>query len=159
MLNGLTEPTWDIGLKEVWFIYGKSRTGKSTYARQVIGGEEKDYYIKSAKNHWWDGYKNQTTVIIEDLPAKSAYQIYNLKMWLDTIHYQVEIKGGSVWNNAQKIVITSNHSLRDCCKDERGDIDEEDYNAVWERIHHIWEATNIRFDHTNIGSFTYIVDK
>lgn len=83
------------------------------------------------------------------MPLNCDYMMYHLKLWLDTVHQRVEIKGGSVWLNAKNIVITSNHSLWDCLatkdKDGHRDCNKEDYDAVEARCHHIWKATCTNF--------------
>lgn len=82
---------------------------------------------------------------MEDLPAYTDYMMYHLKMWLDTVHMQVEVKGASVWLAAKNIVITSNHTLMRCLESNKKEtpyIEREDYDAVKKRIHHMWTATN-----------------
>jgi len=77
--------------------------------------------------------------------------MYHLKLWLDTVHQRVEIKGDSVWLNAKRIIITSNHTLESALTkvDYQGhtSLQQEDYEAVKARIHHIWRATNKFFDY------------
>lgn len=85
--------------------------------------------------------------------------LYHLKMWLDTVHQTVEIKGAAIWLNCRKIVITSNHSLYDCLAsvDHNGSVtmDNDDYEAVEARIHHIWRATNRNFDWRIVSTFEF----
>ena len=48
---------------------GRSRVGKSHFARQVLGAE--GYYPK-LNNKWWDGYQSQKVVIMEDVDKENG---------------------------------------------------------------------------------------
>lgn len=72
----------------VW-IYGPSRTGKSTYARK----EWPQAYDK-LQNKWWDGYTGQKAVILDDLDTDTLGHF--LKRWMDVHPCNGESKGKTV---------------------------------------------------------------
>lgn len=48
-----------------------------------------------ASNKWWDGYRGETDVLIDDIEKDSAYLGHFLKLWGDPYGFiQAEVKGG-----------------------------------------------------------------
>lgn len=72
----------------VW-IYGPSRTGKSTYARETYP----DAYDK-LQTKWWDGYHGQKAVILDDLDIDALG--HHLKRWMDVHPCTGESKGQTI---------------------------------------------------------------
>lgn len=104
-------PTLDGELKDynIW-IYGEAGTGKSRYAFETFGA----YYSKQPSK-WWDGYKGEETVVLDDLdPESTKYIIRYLKIWSDRYPFEAEIKGGTMKIRPRRFVITSNYSLEEC---------------------------------------------
>lgn len=90
--------------KHKWY-YGDPKSGKSEKARLEHPGA----YIKKSSNKWWDGYKGQEVVIIEEMDCSHHYQLGNLKEWCDIYPFTCEFKGGTSIIRPELIIITSNH--------------------------------------------------
>jgi len=85
----------------VWY-YGAPGTGKSRQARI----DYPDSYLKM-QNKWWDGYQDQSTVIIDDFDSKELG--HHLKIWADRYAFLAEVKGGAINIRPQIICVTSNY--------------------------------------------------
>ncbi len=88
---------------EVLVFIGKTGTGKT---RRAV--EEPDHYFLpcSSGRQWFDGYSGQKCLIIDDFYGNIKYS--QLLRLLDGYEYQCEIKGGFVWAEWTKVIITSN---------------------------------------------------
>lgn len=51
----------------VIYIYGKSGTGKTTYAKELAQQNEYSYFVSSGSNDIFDGYKGQDCIILDDI--------------------------------------------------------------------------------------------
>lgn len=95
------------------YYYGVSGAGKShqafTEARALAC--EKGIYVKLNSNKWWDGYKGQRCVVIDDFEGQIG--LAHLKRWLDKFPCFVEVKGGTVPLLATEFWITSNYSIQE----------------------------------------------
>lgn len=87
-----------------WY-YGKTGTGKSHAARE----EFEKPFLKSAANHWWDGYQGEENVIIDDFDKYHIRMGYYLKIWADRYEFPAEIKGSTLRIRPKHIVVTSNY--------------------------------------------------
>lgn len=65
--------------KGIWY-YGTSGCGKSSIARAKYPNS----YSKLA-NKWFDGYRQEKTIILDDLDKSHDKLGYHLKIWAD--HY------------------------------------------------------------------------
>jgi len=96
----------------LWY-YGKTGAGKTHAAIE----EFPDHYRKIAANKWWDGYREEPAVIIDDFDKKHDYMGYNLKIWADHRSFIAEIKGGAIYVRPKTIIVTSNYHPRDIWDD------------------------------------------
>lgn len=98
-----------IGLeKAVRCYWGASGTGKSTRAWTEAGN---DAYPKDPCNKWWDGYSNQTSVVVDEFCG--SINLSHLLRWFDRFPVNVEVKGGVVPLRATNFWFTSNVNPRD----------------------------------------------
>jgi len=93
--------------------YGASGTGKSRTART----DYPDAYIKPI-NKWWDGYRGEKVVIIEDLDKFNVAMGGDLKRWCDHYSFPAEVKGGCMNIRPEKIIITSQYDINEIWEDE-----------------------------------------
>lgn len=101
----LDEPQDQPGMRGIW-IHGPAGVGKSYYVRK----KEKDLYLKS-QNKWWDGYKGQPAVLLDDFDKKGECLSHYLKIWPDLWACTGEAKGSIIPLNYRWFYITSNYSI------------------------------------------------
>lgn len=88
----------------VLIFWGDPGTGKSRYAHEHYP----DLYVKD-ESKWWDGYKGQDTVLVDDFYcASSEIPLVKWLMILDRYPMQVQVKGGFVEFVSKTIIFTSN---------------------------------------------------
>lgn len=81
-----------------------------------------DVYLKMC-NKWWDGYRNQPIVLIEDLGREHHVLAHHLKVWADAYDFQMEEKGGGRAIRPGHIVVTSNYAIEEVFAEHPGDIE------------------------------------
>lgn len=121
-LYGGTRSTMPI----VQVFYGDPETGKSERAH----AENPDAYVHTG-TQWWDGYRGQQAVILDDFYGATSgisYQMF-LKV-CDKYPLKVQVKGGFQEFLATKIVITSNERWDTWYSDDKG----FNYDAIKRRI-------------------------
>lgn len=94
-----------------WWV-GESGTGKSRTARTTYP----EAYIKGV-NKWWDGYRGEKVVIIEDLDKFNVAMGGDLKRWCDHYSFPAEVKGGGMNIRPEKIIITSQYEVDEIWED------------------------------------------
>lgn len=92
----------------VFWWYGPTGTGKSFEANQRFP----EAYWKMGCNRWWDGYRGDAAVIIDDY-RRDLCTFAELLRLLDQYPYRVEFKGGSCQFAARDLVITTPLHPRD----------------------------------------------
>lgn len=95
---------------EVVLLYGGTGTGKTRYVYEHFGS---DLYVKMGENTWWDGYKGEDSVLIDDYGHAKKWEFGYLLRVLDRYPLRVEMKGSSVELRAHKFYITSNYRWED----------------------------------------------
>lgn len=90
-------------VKSVHVFWGKTGTGKSKRAWEEAGLQA---YAKDPRTKWWDGYRGQENVIIDEF--RGTVDISHILRWLDRYPVRVELKGGSTALLCEKVWITSN---------------------------------------------------
>lgn len=97
----------NITVKVFW---GESGVGKTRRAWDEAG-DINNVYIKNPNTKWWDGYRGQTTVIIDEFVGR--IDISYILTWCDRYPCNVEVKGFSTPLLATSFYFTSNVDPRD----------------------------------------------
>lgn len=85
--------------------WGRTGSGKSRRAWDEAGLLS---YPKDPSTKWWDGYRGQENVVIDEFRGRIAVE--HLLRWFDRYPVCVETKGGAVVLRATTIWVTSNLS-------------------------------------------------
>lgn len=86
---------------EVIVLWGEAGSGKSRWAYE----QYPDLYSKPPTK-WWDGYTGQKTILLDDYYGYIPYgELLNV---LDRYPLHLEVKGGYIWAQYDRVIITSN---------------------------------------------------
>ena len=99
---------------EVFYYWGPPGTGKSRSAYEEATNFLDGTYYYKPRGEWWDGYMQQTTVIIDDFYGWIKYD--ELLKVCDRYPLKVPIKGGFEEFTSKRIYITSNVDVCDLYK-------------------------------------------
>jgi hypothetical protein len=88
----------------IYWFHGQAGSGKTREARQYCIDNDLSFYFKD-NTQWWDGYRQQDAVIIDDFDHTS-WNYRELLRVLDRYEHQVQIKGGYIPLNSRVIIIT-----------------------------------------------------
>lgn len=112
-------------IRTIHCFWGATGTGKSRRAWDEAGV---DAYPKDPRSKFWDGYRGQTHVVIDEF--RGGIDIAHVLRWFDRYPVIVEIKGCATVLKAETIWVTSNLHP----KDWYPDLDEETTNALLRRM-------------------------
>ena len=90
-------------VRECFWIVGQPGTGKSRFCFAMQDAFEKP------QNKWWDGYRGESIVIIDDLDTDALG--HYLKRWADRYPVKGEVKNGTVNLSYRRLFVTSNHTI------------------------------------------------
>lgn len=96
------------------WICGPAGIGKSRSARE---GHE-SFYPKLC-NKWWDGYRGEKVVIMDDFGPEHKVLGQQLKIWGDRYGCILETKGGAMGSAFDKFIITSQYTIEECFDDQK----------------------------------------
>jgi hypothetical protein len=96
----------------IW-IHGVAGCGKT---RSVMDAYP-DLYPKP-RNIWWDGYQNETVVLLDDIDKFNIGLGGLLKHWSDAYPFIGEAKGTSRKIRPTKFFVTSQYTIEDIWQDE-----------------------------------------
>jgi len=96
-------------LHHEWWV-GPSGAGKSRLLWELY-----PKHFAKALNKWWDGYRHQEVVAIEEWSPKNDLTASSLKKWADRYPFPGEIKGGCLQGlRPKKIIVLSNYTPQQC---------------------------------------------
>lgn len=96
---------------DVRVYWGVTGAGKTHRVFSEVSALELNYYDKHPLTKWWDGYRGQPAVVIDEFAGR--IDIVHLLRWFDKYPCTVEVKGYSVPLEAKYFWITSNISPDD----------------------------------------------
>lgn len=101
----------EVSIEVIWGDAGagKSRRAMEKALKKARDDYAGDYYrpvINTQGKMWFDGYEGEKTIILDDFYGQCRFS-WMLKL-LDGQRMQVEVKGGMVWAQWDRIIITSN---------------------------------------------------
>lgn len=94
--------------KVVKVFYGSTGVGKSHKAHAEARAAEGGLYKKNPMNKWFNGYRGQENILIDEFFGAKSIGLNHLLVWLDQYACSVETKGGEVPFAGKRIWITSN---------------------------------------------------
>ena len=95
---------------QVFLLLGPSGIGKSHYCHRRFPTAWRSV---DPRLTWFDGYRGQSTVILEEISAEAMPNIGTLLRVLDIYPLQVAVKGGFAWWRPTEIWITSQTGPQD----------------------------------------------
>ncbi len=118
---------------EVWYIYGPSRTGKTSYVYNKHGFE--NVYSATSYDHgkWFDDYKNQDVLLLDEY--RSNFDIASLLKYLDRYPLTIQCRYSNKTACFTKVYIVSNIPL--CKQYENANLGKETLQAFYNRIKYI----------------------
>lgn len=115
---------------------GPTKCGKTSKVKaEVIGRKQMRLFEKKAKGKWWDGYKDELHVLIDEFTGQ--IDIDEFKAFTNKGSLQVETKGSSTVLIAEAMYFTSNRHPSEWWKknqDEYHTWSSPDYKAVARRF-------------------------
>ena len=96
----------------------KRRASRRSIARDFAmalygSGNGLPFYMKPV-NRWWDGYRGQPVVILDDPSVRRFRELeQEIKVWTDRYPFIAELKGHSIRANPEWLVIASNYPLEE----------------------------------------------
>ena len=101
----------DIGIKPryVELLFGPTAMGKSTHVKLTVMGRDKEpLFEKPAQHKWWDSYRKQPNVLIDEFHGEGFGTIETFNNFLNEGEKLVEVKNGSLSINPKKVFLTTN---------------------------------------------------
>ncbi len=96
-----------------WY-HGEPGCGKTHKAYKENPG-----HYKKPLSKWWDGYRGEDVVVLDDVGKTHAQWIGEfLKHWADKYSFPAENKFGAMLIRPKKVIVTSNYTIDELFEDE-----------------------------------------
>lgn len=92
-----------------FWVVGPSGTGKSRTVRDFFGDD--NIYSKIVGARWWDQYKMEPVVHIEDIGVRHTNLSDELKIWADHYPFRMEVKGSCMCIRPRVIICSSQYTI------------------------------------------------
>ena len=110
-------------VRGIW-LWGDPGIGKSHCVRATF-----DSVYDLLQTKWFDGYKGESTILIDDFDETGMWLMHHLKLWCDKYPVKGETKGGWVNLQHKRLVITSNYGLEELiCDHNNSPVDSKKIN-------------------------------
>nr|WAE43028.1 MAG: replication associated protein [Cressdnaviricota sp.] len=97
----------------IW-IHGISGSGKTRSVFDKYGLE--NLYLKNLTK-WWDGYKQQNVVLMDDFSSYKINLTDEIKLWADRYPFNAEAKGSALIIRPKRFIITSQYTISEIWTD------------------------------------------
>lgn len=135
----LFQPRRDFKTRVIW-CYGPTGTGKSRWCHE----QAPEAFWKDGRSKWWDGYANESDVIIDDFrPNKELPLSYILRLF-DRYPFQVECKGSSLTFNSRRIFVTAPWDPEALYRELPFEMADEDIRQVCRRVDEVHSFPDMR---------------
>lgn len=94
------------------WIHGEPGVGKSRFVRRRYSS-----LFEKQINKWWDGYRGQDIVLLDDLDVVHHVLGHHIKRWADIYPFNAEVKGGAMTIRPRGVIVTSNYAPSDIWSD------------------------------------------
>lgn len=151
-LSNRTKRDWKT---EVIVYYGEPGTGKSRTAKEVADSRGGEPFYKS-RGEWWDGYKGEETIIIDDFYGWLKFD--EMLRIMDRYPLSVPVKGGFVEFLGRLLIVTSNRAIGDWWSGQW--FGDQQYKAIERRLttYEYWQFIGTECIRTNLLSLEPIND-
>jgi len=109
--NSKEKPYEHHDVRGLW-LHGMPNIGKSHILRELLGDE--NIYTKD-HNKWFDDYKGEKWILIDDVSRVPKWDFERLKGWADKYGLHVEVKNAKVYLRHKGLVATSNYTIEEVC--------------------------------------------
>lgn len=113
--------------RHIELFVGPTGCGKTTIAKATAAWRDEDLYEKDGKNKWWDSYKDEPAVLIDEWVGQDYGSIEQFNRMTNLGVYQGETKGGHILLTADSLYFTTNRLPIHWWKKTSGSDDEASY--------------------------------
>ena len=125
------KPGYTRNTKGIW-LWGDAGVGKTKWCER-FGKYVGSFYEKPC-NKWFDGYKDEEVIIMDEVKNNVLIRSGYLMKWADNSPCKGEVKGGMRWLRHRYFLVTSNDNPEDLCRDEHGFINQADWEPLARRF-------------------------